>query len=404
MEFILQKFGGTSVQTKNYRLNCIKKIKESISNGDKVIVVISAIGRKNDPYSTDELLSLISKDFRDNNSIYVDKLISCGEIISSIVFASELQENNVNALPLIGQDIGIITDDNYGNAKILDIDTTNIEKMLEENIVPVIAGFQGVTLNGNITTLGRGGSDISAVRLASVLKCNRVEFYKDVDGLMTADPKLVSNAKSIDEISYEELFELSIYGNNIIHREAVKAAMDDNIPITIKNTFNSFKGTTINNTISINDDSFKGITYLKKCMQIKIYKKNNFENENYYKVFQEISSKKINIDFINIFVNHKVFTINEDNFEEIIEILEKYNLKYEIIYDCSKIVIVKSNLKNVSIVMASIIELLHREEIEVLQTNHSDMSIWILVKNVDLEKSLNILHNNFFMEKKWQVY
>lgn len=399
MECILQKFGGTSVQTKNSRLICISKIKESIYNGNKTVVVISAIGRKNDPYSTDELLSLVSENFKKNNPLYLDKLISCGEIISSIVFTSELQSNNVNALPLIGQDIGILTDNNFGNAKILNIDTSNIEKLLSGNIIPVIAGFQGVTSDGNITTLGRGGSDISAVKLATALKCDRVEFFKDVDGLMTADPKLVSKAKSIEEISYEELFELSSYGNNIIHPEAVKVAMDENIPIIIKNTFNSFKGTVINNNISKDEDYFKGMTYLKDCIQIKIFKNENLNNENYYKVFQKISDENINIDFINIFVDHKVFTIYKDDFEDIKTILNDYEIKYEIIRACSKIGIVKVNLKKISITIARLIELLHREGIEVLQTNHSNMSIWILVKNSDLEESLNIIHDNFFDKK-----
>lgn len=399
MECILQKFGGTSVQTKNSRLICISKIKESIYNGNKTVVVISAIGRKNDPYSTDELLSLVSENFKKNNPLYLDKLISCGEIISSIVFTSELQSNNVNALPLIGQDIGILTDNNFGNAKILNIDTSNIEKLLSENIIPVIAGFQGVTSDGNITTLGRGGSDISAVKLATALNCDRVEFFKDVDGLMTADPKLVSKAKSIEEISYEELFELSIYGNNIIHPEAVKVAMDENIPIIIKNTFNSFKGTVINNNVSKDEDYFKGMTYLKDCIQIKIFKNDNLNNENYYKVFQKISDENINIDFINIFVDHKVFTIYKDDFEDIKTILNDYEIKYEIIRECSKIGIVKANLKKISITIARLIELLHREGIEVLQTNHSNMSIWILVKNSDLEESLNIIHDNFFDKK-----
>lgn len=399
MECILQKFGGTSVQTKNSRLICISKIKESIYNGNKTVVVISAIGRKNDPYSTDELLSLVSENFKKNNPLYLDKLISCGEIISSIVFTSELQSNNVNALPLIGQDIGILTDNNFGNAKILNIDTSNIEKLLSENIIPVIAGFQGVTSDGNITTLGRGGSDISAVKLATALNCDRVEFFKDVDGLMTADPKLVSKAKSIEEISYEELFELSSYGNNIIHPEAVKVAMDENIPIIIKNTFNSFKGTVINNNISKDEDYFKGMTYLKDCIQIKIFKNENLNNENYYKVFQKISDENINIDFINIFVDHKVFTIYKDDFEDIKTILNDYEIKYEIIRECSKIGIVKANLKKISITIARLIELLHREGIDVLQTNHSNMSIWILVKNSDLEESLNIIHDNFFDKK-----
>ncbi len=399
MEFILQKFGGTSVQTKNSRLMCISKIKESIANGNKLIVVISAMGRKNDPYSTDELLGLVSDDFKKNNPLYLDKLISCGEIISSIVFTSELQANDVNAVPLIGQDIGILTDNNFGNAKILDINTSNIEKLLSLNIVPIVAGFQGVTKDGDITTLGRGGSDISAVKLAAVLNCDKVEFFKDVNGLMTVDPKLVSSAKSINEISYEELFELSIYGNNIIHPRAVKIAMDENIPIVIKNTFNDFKGTIITNTVPKDEDFFKGITYLKDCIQIKIFRNDNMDNENYYKVFQKISNENITIDFINVFLDHKVFTIHKNDFDQLKEILNNYKLRYEILQNCSKIGVVKANIKNVSIVMARLIESLHKENIEVFQTNHSNMSIWILVKNEDLATSLNLIHNNFFDKK-----
>lgn len=399
MGFILQKFGGTSVQTKNSRLSCINKIKKCIDDGNKLIIVISAIGRKNDPYSTDGLLSLVSENFKKNNLLYLDKLVSCGEIISSIVFSSELQANNINAIPLIGQDIGILTDNNFGNAKILNIDTSNIEDLLSRNIIPIIAGFQGVTSKGDITTLGRGGSDISAVKLASALKCDKVEFYKDVDGLMTADPKIVFNAKSIDQISYEELFELSVYGSNIIHPEAVKNAMEDNIPIVIKNTFNNFEGTTINNSLCDDGYFFRGMTYLKDCVQIKIFKNDNIENENYYKVFQKISIMNVNIDFINIFVEHKVFTIHKNHFDIIKRILKDYNLKYKIFSECSKISIVKSNLKNISITMAKLVELLHKQNIEVLQTNHSKMSIWLLVENQKLEESLNIIHDNFFEQK-----
>lgn len=399
MGFILQKFGGTSVQTKNSRLSCINKIKKCIDDGNKLIIVISAIGRKNDPYSTDGLLSLVSENFKKNNLLYLDKLVSCGEIISSIVFSSELQANNINAIPLIGQDIGILTDNNFGNAKILNIDTSNIEDLLSRNIIPIIAGFQGVTSKGDITTLGRGGSDISAVKLASALKCDKVEFYKDVDGLMTADPKIVFNAKSIDQISYEELFELSVDGSNIIHPEAVKNAMEDNIPIVIKNTFNNFEGTTINNSLCDDGYFFRGMTYLKDCVQIKIFKNDNIENENYYKVFQKISIMNVNIDFINIFVEHKVFTIHKNHFDIIKRILKDYNLKYKIFSECSKISIVKSNLKNISITMAKLVELLHKQNIEVLQTNHSKMSIWLLVENQKLEESLNIIHDNFFEQK-----
>lgn len=400
MELILQKFGGTSVQTKKSRLMCINKVKQSIESGNKLVVVISAIGRKNDPYSTDTLLSLISDDFKSNYPKYVDRLMSCGEIISAITFSSELREQGVQAVPLTGQDIGIITNDEFGSAKILNINTENIYRLLDQNIVPIIAGFQGVTSKGDITTLGRGGSDISAVKLAEILKCNRVEFFKDVDGLMTADPRIVISAKSIDEISYNELFELSIFGNNVIHPSAVKIAMDSNIPIVIKNTFNEFKGTVIkNNVFDDDDDVFKGMTYLKDCIQIKISRNNNLDNENYYKVFQRISTKNIAIDFINVFTDHKVFTIYRDSLYEIKDILSNDGLNYDIIEDCSKIGLIKDNLKNASITMAKLIELLHRENIDVMQTNHSNMSIWLLIKNQDLERSLNVIHNNFFVNK-----
>lgn len=396
MKLILQKFGGTSVQTQSSRLNCISKIKESISTGNKIVIVISAIGRKNDPYSTDTLLSLISDDFKKNNLEYVDKLVSCGEIISSIVFSSELRENNINAIPLVGQDIGILTDKNFGNARILNIDVSNIKNLISKNIVPVIAGFQGVTEDGDITTLGRGGSDISAVKLATALNCDRIEFFKDVDGLMTADPKIVTRAKSVEKISYEELLELSIYGNNIIHPEAVKSAMDENIPVVIKNTFNNFKGTVVDEDFTDDKNLFKGMTYLKDCIQVKIFRGQNLENENYFRVFQKISSENINVDFMNVFVDHKVFTIHRNDFSKISKILENYEINYEVIEHCSKISIVKANLKKISLNVAKLIELLYKENIGVLQTNHSNMSIWILVRDEDLNRSLNLIHDNFF--------
>ncbi len=396
MELVLQKFGGTSVQTKNSRLNCINKIKDSINNGNKLIIVISAIGRKSDPYSTDTLLSLVSEDFKKNNPEYIDKLISCGEIISAIIFSSELKSNDVEAIPLVGQDIGILTDSNFGNAQILNIDVSNIQELISENIVPVVAGFQGVTQNGKITTLGRGGSDISAVKLATALKCNRIEFFKDVNGLMTVDPKIVSTARSVENVSYEELLELTTYGNNIIHPEAVRSIMNENIPVVIKNTFNNFKGTMVNKDITSDKYLFKGMTYLLNCIQIKIFRNKNLSNNNYFKVFQKISSEDINIDFMNIFIDHKVFTIYKDDFEKIDKILRNYEINYEIISNCSKISIVKANLKKISIIIAKLIELLYKEDVEVLQTNHSNMSIWILVKDEDLNKSLNIIHDNFF--------
>ena len=193
MNIIVQKFGGTSVSTEERRKQVINKIGKAIESGLKPVVVVSAMGRMGEAYATDTLLSLVDNNFKDNNKKAQDLLMCCGEIISSVVLCNDLYKHGITAVPLTGGQAGIITNDVHTDAQAIDVDTHNILKILEEGKVPVVTGFQGVTKDGFFTTLGRGGSDTSACILGVALKAKEIDIYTDVDGIMTADPRMVED-------------------------------------------------------------------------------------------------------------------------------------------------------------------------------------------------------------------
>ena len=247
MGILVQKFGGTSVQSyekMNEVLKIIKSYKEK-DNDLQLVVVVSAMGRKGDPYATDTLINLVKNINKNPQKRELDALMSCGEIISCL-FTNILLNEGIDAVFLNGGQAGIITDDNYGNSKIIDVDPKRILKELNKGKVVVVAGFQGITTNNELTTLGRGGSDTSAVAIGKALKCDTVEIYTDVDGVMTADPRVEPNAKVLEHIGYEEVFQMADKGAKVIHPRAVQLAKSANITLVIKNTLNPLaKGTNI---------------------------------------------------------------------------------------------------------------------------------------------------------------
>ncbi|HHV37937.1 MAG TPA: aspartate kinase, partial [Tepidimicrobium sp.] len=243
MKIIVQKFGGTSVSSKESREMAVNKIIERCKAGYKVIVVVSAMGRKGDPYATDTLQGLV--DPKTINDREMDLLMSCGEIISSVVLASHLSKKNYDTVVLPANQAGILTNNRFGDAQIIDIDPKNIIKHLNANKIVIVPGFQGHNKYGEITTLGRGGSDISAVAIGKALNSNCVEIFTDVDGIMTADPTIVPDAKVLEKMSYSEVYQLAEDGAKIIHPRAVDLAQQFNIPIIIKNTYSDNKGTAI---------------------------------------------------------------------------------------------------------------------------------------------------------------
>ncbi|MGL5868099.1 aspartate kinase, partial [Clostridium chrysemydis] len=231
MKIVVQKFGGTSVSTKERRERVVNKVISAIKEGYSPIVVVSAMGRKGEPYATDTLLSLVDCNFKDSNKQAQDLLMCCGEFISSVVMSNELFNNGVNAVPLTGGQAGIITDDVFSDAKHKEVDSKELLRLVENGKVPVVTGFQGITEKGYFTTLGRGGSDTSAAILGAAVNAERIEIYTDVDGIMTADPRIVKEASLIDVISYTEVFQLADQGAKVVHPRAVDIAMKHNIPL-----------------------------------------------------------------------------------------------------------------------------------------------------------------------------
>ncbi len=256
MEIVVQKFGGTSVATKEAREFVYEKIIKAKEEGYQVVVIVSAMGRCGEPYATDTLLNLVNKE----NKREMDMIYSCGEIISASIIASTLTSRGYKAVSLTGQQAGIVTNCNYFDAKIEYIDTNRIKKYLNEGKIPIIAGSQGVSKSGDVTTLGRGGSDISAVVLGAELEAEKTLIYTDVDGVMTADPCKVKDAKLIEQISYESCCKLAEKGAKVVHPRAVKIAQKvKRTKLYVKSTFSNCIGTFITN---VKDE--KGIQSITK--------------------------------------------------------------------------------------------------------------------------------------------
>ncbi|MDQ6824220.1 MAG: aspartate kinase, partial [Candidatus Eremiobacteraeota bacterium] len=218
---VVQKFGGSSLGSAAQRELAAVRVREALDCGNLPVVVVSAMGRLPQPYATDSLLRLIPEASAGPNR---DLLLSCGEVIGASVFAQLLDSSGVPARALTGAQAGIITEERHGDACIIDVQPQVISAFLDQNVVPVVAGFQGVTPNGVVTTLGRGGSDLTAVALAAALGNVKLEIFTDVDGVMTADPRRVPDARTIPALDFEELTELAAHGAKVIHERAAELA------------------------------------------------------------------------------------------------------------------------------------------------------------------------------------
>lgn len=393
MNIIIQKFGGTSVSTQDRREMVADKIVNAIEKGFSPVIVVSAIGRKGDPYATDTLLSLVNGNKCHIDNRELDILLSCGEIISAVVMAETLEKRGFNARVLSGGQAGIITDRNFNNANIIKFDDSTIMSTLTSNIIPIVAGFQGMTENGDVTTLGRGASDITATFLGEGLRAKLIEIYTDVDGIMTADPLIVKDAKVIDKISYNEVFQFADQGAKVINSRALEYAMRSNIPVVIKNTMSDAKGTTICSAKDVKPKIITGITHMSNRTQITAdFEKEDMNNDN---LFDLLAENNISIDLINVFPNYKVFTIDDDDGDKVEKLLNDLNMNFTIIKNCSKVAVIGNGMRGTPGVMAKILKVLRQNNIKVLQTADSHTTIWCLINGKDTVKAINALHDSF---------
>ena len=400
MEIVIQKFGGTSVSSVESRNNIVKKVNAAKNQGKSPVVVVSAMGRKGQPYSTDNLIEILGEYKATPRNL--DLMMACGEIISSVIIATHIKNQGWDTIPLTGGQAGIITDNHFGNANIKNIDTRFLLNILKEGKIPVVAGFQGITEHGDFTTLGRGGSDVTASILGEALQAESIEVYTDVDGVMTADPRIVSSAKVLSMIDYNEIFQLAEYGAKVIHPRAIEVSMRSNIPLYIKNTNTDSPGTLITNYNKIKlhqisrNPVVTGIAHISNRAQIKL--KINSDNIHKYfdpLFFMEIANRNISIDLINLFPEEKVFIIDNNDIGKIEELLKENHYEYAIIDKCCKVTAIGNGMRGVPGVMARIISALHRENIQILQTADSHITISCLVNGKDTESALKVLHEEF---------
>ena len=395
MRIIVQKFGGTSVSTREKRNMVIDKVIYAIDQGYSPVVVVSAMGRKGDPYATDSLLSLINNKACSVEEREGDLLMCCGEIISAVVMAEAFAERGYKTRVLTGGSAGIITDDNFGNAGVIDVKAEKVLRVLKQGLIPIVTGFQGMTEEGDYTTLGRGGSDVTGALLGKALKAEYVEIYTDVDGIMTADPNIVANAKTIDRIDYKEVLQLADQGAKVIHPRAVEYAFEGNIPLIVKNTFSNAPGTVITNLVEYEDSLFTGITSMTNKTMVIVNLSDTCRNIG-NDIFNLLARRKIKIELISEFQGQKVFTVDSDAAAEVEDTLKQLCTEYRIINNCSKVFLIGNTVSGMPEAMSKLVETLECNNVNVLQVSNSHTAIWCLIGEDDNKKALNELHSAFF--------
>ena len=347
MPILVQKYGGSSLATSKQISAIAKRISVKYQEGNKVVVIVSAMGK-----TTDELIELANSITKDPSPRELDLLLSTGELISCTLMAMAIKSLGFNAISLSGAQAGIQTDTRHGKAKISGINPDRIKNELDKNNIVIIAGFQGVTDEMDTTTLGRGGSDTTAVAIAASLKAKQCEIYTDVDGIYTADPRIVPKAKKLTEIGFNEMLEMASYGAKMNPR-SIEMGLAYNIPILVASSFNNKPGTIIKKEEEINMDIHEyrnrvsGITTEKDVAKITLLKIPDKPGIT-AKVFQPISEANINVDVIvkNTSVNNKTdltFTVKKSDLNPAINIMEKVVKEFK-----GSNIISKTNFKNLN--------------------------------------------------------
>lgn len=407
MNFIVQKFGGSSLSSDDLRAKAAAKIAGAKQEGYAPVVVVSAIGRLGDPYATDTLLSFAQNTGKELPPRESDLLMHCGEIISGVIMAATVQKTGCPAIFLTGAQAGIITDNSFNNARIQRINPENIIGHAREGKVVVVAGFQGVTVEGEVTTLGRGGSDTTAAALGVALNALRIDIYTDVEGIMTADPRIVADARPLDVVTYNEICQLAHEGAKVIHPRAVEIAMQKGIPLRIKCTFSDAPGTLVTSREEVfkgaiditSDRTITGITHIQDITRIKVVTKDAENVPDFQKrIFKALALAGISVDFINVHPEAVFFTVKNSVASKAVQILVNMGISPEVLPDCAKVAAVGAAMTGVPGVMAKIVEALAREDIQILQSADSYTTIWVLVKMEDAGKSIRALHQQFDQE------
>jgi len=397
------KFGGTSVGTIERILHVAKIIKKEYDAGHKVIAVVSAMSGK-----TNELLDqskIISKNF---NKRELDVLLTSGEQVTSALLAGALNEFGVNSRSWLNWQIPILTDGEHSNARIINMNISRIDDFLSEKGVAIIPGFQGISKEGNVTTIGRGGSDATAVAVAKIFNADSCEIYTDVDGVFSTDPNKIPMAKKIDKISYDEMLELSSLGAKVMQSSAVQTAMMYNIPLQVRSTFTDRQGTKIFNQESIDySKSVTGVAYSKNDAKVTIAGVKDKPGVA-ASIFKPLSLNQINVDMVvqNISLNGKetdmTFTIKSEDLkktQKIIRSNRKISFR-KLTYDknVSKVSIIGVGMVTTPGITYRMFQALATKKINIMVISTSEIKISVLISNKQIKKAVAALHKEFKLD------
>jgi aspartate kinase len=404
MAKIVIKFGGTSVGTIDRIIAAAKIIKKKLDKGNKIIVVVSAMAGK-----TNELVKQSEKISKNFSKRELDVLLSSGEQVTSALLAGALEAKGIKAKSYMGWQIPILTEGEHNNSRIINMHVEKINKFISSNGVVIIPGFQGISKDGEITTIGRGGSDATAVAIAKFFNTDECEIYTDVDGVYSTDPKHFSKAKKINKISYEEMLEMSSLGAKVMQSSAVQTAMIYDLPLHVRSSFSNANGTKIFQSENIDySKTITGVTYSKdeaKITLLGVQDKPGVAAD----IFEPLGRKSINVDMViqNISSDGKstdlTFTIKRSDLNRSIKIikLNKKKVKFKLISSdkkVSKVSIVGAGMITTPGVTYKMFRALAQEKINILAISTSEIKISVIINEVNTTRAVKKLHSVFNLD------
>ena len=400
MSLIVQKFGGTSVANVQRVLNVAEIVTKTYDEGNDVIVVVSAQGD-----TTDDLLDKAKQINEDASRREMDVLLTAGEQISISLLAIAIEKLGYPVVSLLGWQAGFKTDSAYGSARIENIDSSRIEKELDKRNIVIVAGFQGLNKYDDLTTFGRGGSDTSAVAIASAMNADLCQIYTDVDGIYTADPRVIKSAKKLTEISYDEMLELASLGAQVLNNRSVEMAKKYGIELEVLSSFKKLPGTIVKEVVSVEEMLINGVakdTNVSRISIVGIPDKPGLA----FKIFSKLSARGINVDIILQSIGRDgtkdiTFTVVQEQLKEAKEVLSDYIKAFEnvsILYDDSvaKVSIVGAGMETHPGVATKMFEALYDAQINIQMISTSEIKISVLIDQDDVDDAVLAIHNKFF--------
>lgn len=401
---VVQKYGGTSVGTVERIKNVAQRVVAQKKKGNHVVVIVSAMGD-----TTDELVDLAHQINPNPPSREMDVLLATGEQVSISLLAMAIQTIGEKVISLTGPQVGLKTSAVHKRARITGMDDSRIIKEIKDNKIVIVAGFQGVDENRDITTLGRGGSDTSAVAIASALQADACEIYTDVDGVYTADPRIVKNARKLDTISYDEVLELASLGAGVLHPRSVELAEKYEIPLVVRSSYNTHEGTVITSNEQMEQAIVKGIALDENIGKISIMEVPDRPGIA-YKLFSMLAANNIHVDMIvqntnRAAVNDISFTVNADDLQEALEVAQKYAFEVEaqkVEFDkgVAKLSIVGTGIVGNPDIASRFFETLYKLGVNIHTISTSEIKISVLLDKNLAKQSMIAVHDAFELGRR----